>query len=411
MSESHETFEELQTKILSLKRDKKLILQAGDIGYATAPSNIALIKYWGKQEGYFQMCDNSNLSYTLGSFRSFTYLTVKGRFLSPLEQEAPEAQYSTHLTHTLYLNSQEVPLSDKMQRWLKHVVSPWAEGDVFFTIHSFNNFPTACGIASSASGFAALAGAVADLLNLPTHFTFEQTQRWIFEAARLGSGSARRSASLLKDPYITWERSSEGGSRSFSPNVHESLRHLGHFVLIYNDQEKSISSSKGHEEALSSPFYPLRRRMAEHKYQSLLNALKVGDYEALKDLTEDDAFMMHATMQTSQVPSFYLTSTLSKVLAYFMKYRDEHKIRAFWTLDAGPNPHILFLPSYKDEMMQFLKALENEQMAPKKIIFNKSITPLTLGKEAYLKELEKENNLQKENSLQKGKGHNEAKVC
>ena len=91
---------ELQNKLFDLRRKEKLLLQNGDIGFASAPSNIALIKYWGKSQTEFQMPDNPSLSFTLENFRSNTQVTVLGRFFP--ENETPNfiPKHEFYLTDT-----------------------------------------------------------------------------------------------------------------------------------------------------------------------------------------------------------------------------------------------------------------------------------------------------------------------
>ena len=195
----------LQNKLLELRNNGKIIIQNGDVGYSSAPSNIALLKYWGKVSGREQIPVNSSLSYTLGGFRSFTKVTAQGRFLPNDENLNFSFKNKLFLNDEFSINK----LPEKMNRLIHSILFPFAQ-EISLEIESNNNFPTACGIASSASGYAALVGAIADLLQLENHFSQSELLFWLTEWSRLGSGSATRSVFMNEDiSFIKWETPNE----------------------------------------------------------------------------------------------------------------------------------------------------------------------------------------------------------
>lgn len=345
--------EELQNKILKLRKEKKLILQNGDIGFGQAPSNIALIKYWGKELGKKQIPENSSLSFTLNHLVSKTKVTALGRFF-------PESQEPIQrMSHQIWISGQSES-TPKMNSFLDSILSPYAN-EIGIKIESQNNFPTACGIASSASGYAALCKAIADLLQLEKHFSQDDLQYWLYEWSRLGSGSATRSAGL--DPnslFVSWEKTSDSKTITSSVPFHENLKNLKHCVFVLDDNPKSVSSSEGHQYAHTSPFHNIRVAGVEEKMRQMKKALVDFDFKTMIRITEEDAFAMHSVMQTGLPSACYLNKMTSDIISHFVKFRDSNHINAFWTLDAGPNVHFLFLPEAENHLHVFHADMESK---------------------------------------------------
>jgi diphosphomevalonate decarboxylase len=342
--------EQLQNKILDLRKQNKLILQNGDVGYGTAPSNIALIKYWGKDSSKKQIPVNSSLSFTLSHLKSETKVTALGRFFPENEKNVLRMKHQISLAG-------ESEISEKMNAFLNSILSPYAN-EIALKIESANNFPIACGIASSASGYAALCKSIANLLQLEKHFSPEDLQYWLYEWSRLGSGSATRSACLNPDAlFVSWEKDNE---ETVTLNVpyHAEMENLGHMVFVLDDNPKSISSSEGHKYAHTSPIQSIRVAGIETKLNSLKKALLDFDFKTIAKISEDDALFMHSVMQTGNPPVCYLNENTSQLISEFIQLRDKKNLRAFWTLDAGPNVHLLFMPEAKDELISFHAEME-----------------------------------------------------
>ena len=368
-----EQLKKLQEKILLLRKENKLELQNGDVGSASAPSNIALLKYWGKQGNLSQNPTNSSLSYTLGGFRSFTKVTSLGRFF-PENEPNLTAKFS----HKLILKNEnneiiDEQISKKMELFLNSILNPFAF-EIALKVESRNNFPTACGIASSASGYAALVGAVANLLQLEKHFTPVELQYWLSEWARLGSGSATRSSLLQNNSlFVAWKLAEETSTTiTESIKAHENWNNMKHCVLVLDATQKNISSSDGHKQAQSSPLHEIRVAGINKKYQRLLTAIEEFDFETVKQITEEDAFSMHAVMQTGIEPACYLNSQVAKVIAKFIQCRDKLNLMAFWTLDAGPNVHFIYHPSHEELLNYFFQEMQNVMGKKLKIYTNKN---------------------------------------
>lgn len=344
--------EELQNKIFELRKQKKLILQNGDVGYGSAPSNIALIKYWGKDRDKKQIPVNSSLSFTLKKLTSQTKVTVLGRFF-------PENGKKTErMKHRLILSG-ELEIPRKMENFLNSILSPYGD-EISLKIESSNNFPTACGIASSASGYAALCASIANLLQLEKHFSPEELQYWLYEWSRLGSGSATRSACLEQNAlFVAWEVF-ENSTKTVPVPYHPHFKNLEHMVFVLDENPKPISSSQGHEYAHTSPLQAIRVSGVENKMRLLKKALLEFDFNTVRQLSEEDAFFMHSIMQTGTPPLCYLTHEASLIISEFVKIRNKNDIQAFWTLDAGPNIHFLFMPEAKETLFLFHAEMENK---------------------------------------------------
>lgn len=345
--------------LLDARRSGALCLQSGDVGWASAPSNIALLKYWGKKAGLKQIPVNSSLSLTLGAFRAFTQVSVVGRFF-PLEEGRLPA-HAVRLPFALRLNGNEAALPAKMEIFLKALLHGFAD-DIALKVESRNNFPTACGVASSAAGYAAIVAAVADLLNLGRWLNPDDLHFWLSEWSRLGSGSATRSAlpqnSLERAQFVGWELTGDGAtSRTSQWNAHRNFDHLQHCVLVLDGGEKQVSSSDGHLLAQTSILQPIRLAQYPARYERMKAALLGGDFHCVRELTEQDAFEMHAVMATGLQPLHYMTQATSLALSQFIRERDASGAQMLWTLDAGANPHFIFAPSAFSAMARFVKSL------------------------------------------------------
>ncbi|KAB8031814.1 diphosphomevalonate decarboxylase [Fluviispira multicolorata] len=372
----------IQDKLRQLKSENKFEIQNGDEGYATAPSNIALLKYWGKAQNRSQIPTNSNLSYTLGGFRSFTKITTQGRFLPDSCNKIPP------IKNRLFLNNDKNQkiLPEKMDILIQSIFYNFAD-EISLKIESHNNFPTACGIASSASGYAALIGAIADLLQLKNHLTKEELHTWLTEWARLGSGSATRSAiECAGDSFVKWELESahdESFTKTSLMPHHPKWKQLEHCVFVLNSNEKVISSSEGHKSANTSALNAIRVAGIPKRMVLISKALKEFDFELLQQLSEEDALSMHAVMQTGTPAACYLDHDVSKAIALFIKLRDESELKAFWTLDAGPNIHLIFTQESKQMIQNFhvkLQELFNKKI---NVFMNSYRSGLLIGKENF----------------------------
>ena len=299
----------------------------------SCPSNIALIKYWGKYEN--QIPANPSISYTLNHCKTNTTM----EFFA-------EEPFSVQ---TFLAGNEEKKFAEKIEKYFKNIEPylPWILKGKYI-IKTENTFPHSSGIASSASGFGAIAKC---LMNLDTIFNSNNQQpttdnKKASFLARLGSGSACRS---LYEGLVVWGKTEEveGSSDLFAvpyPNeeIHPIFKNFNDWVLLIHEGEKSVSSTVGHGLMNTNPYAERRFQEAHESFKSLKAILKSGDMTGFIKLVEHEALTLHAMMMMSE-PAFILmkTGTLA-VINKIWEFRKETSLPLFFTLDAGANVHLLF---------------------------------------------------------------------
>ena len=305
---------------------------------ASCPSNIALIKYWGKYER--QIPANPSISYTLNNCKTNTSMEF-----------VADEKFSVQ---TFLSGNEEKKFAEKIEKYFRNIEEflPWIlKGK--YVIKTENTFPHSSGIASSASGFGAIAKC---LMELDQQFSGLQDSDFKLRKAsflaRLGSGSACRS---LYDGLVVWgaTKEVEDSSDLYAlqyPNdqIHEIFKHFNDWVLLIHEGEKSVSSTVGHGLMNTNPYAERRFQEAHENFAVLKEILKTGDMQNFIKLVEHEALTLHAMMMMSE-PAFILmkTGTL-EVINKIWDYRKETGLPLFFTLDAGANVHLLF-PADKDE--------------------------------------------------------------
>ena len=304
----------------------------------SCPSNIALIKYWGKYEN--QIPANPSISYTLSQCKTNTEI----EFLAE----------KTFSVQTFLAGKEEKKFAEKIEKYFKNIEQylPWILKGKYI-IKTENTFPHSSGIASSASGFGAIAKCLMDLDDQFTGKSDEEYKRKKASfLARLGSGSACRS---LYDGLVVWGETKEVANSSdlFAvpyPNneIHSIFKNFNDWVLLIHEGEKSVSSTVGHGLMNTNPYAERRFQEAHENFALLKNILKSGDMKSFIQLVEHEALTLHAMMMMSE-PAFILmkTGTLA-VINKIWEFRKETNLPLFFTLDAGANVHLLF-PSNKEE--------------------------------------------------------------
>ncbi|WP_310377487.1 diphosphomevalonate decarboxylase [Flavobacterium sp.] len=318
----------------------------------SAPSNIALVKYWGKKED--QIPANPSVSFTLNNCKTITKLA----FAKKQNQDV----FSFDL---LFEGKSKEDFKPKIQKFLERIESylPFLK-EYHFTIDTQNTFPHSSGIASSASGMAALAMNLMSLekalsRNLGTEMTEDYFYQKASFLARLGSGSACRS---VKGKVVVWgnQENIKGSSDLFGvefPNaIHENFKNYQDTILLVDKGEKQVSSSVGHDLMHNHPFAERRFAQAHENLDKLITVFESGNLNEFITIVESEALTLHAMMMTS-IPYFILMkpNTLQIINAIW-KFRNETKIPVCFTLDAGANVHVLYPESVKEKVIQFIKA-------------------------------------------------------
>lgn len=298
----------------------------------TAPSNIALVKYWGKYAG--QIPANPSISYTLKNCNTQTEMSFDS-----------EKSFGVEL---FLAGEKNEAFAQKIETYFKSIEKylPWIANG-FYEIHTVNSFPHSSGIASSASGFAALAKCLMALdAKFGSTLSPEESLHKASFLARLGSGSAARS---LHQGLVVWgeipelkESSAFYGHPYPSSKVHPIFRSFNDWVLLIHEGEKSVSSTVGHSLMNNHPYAERRFEEANENLSELLRILKAGDLQAFIKLVEHEALTLHALMMMSDPAYLLMKSQTLEVINAIWKFRKETSHPLFFTLDAGANVHLLF---------------------------------------------------------------------
>ena len=298
----------------------------------SCPSNIALIKYWGKYKD--QIPANPSISFTLNHCKTITQMEF--------------VAHEDFSVQTFLSGNEEKQFAEKIEKYFKNIEQylPWIlKGKYIITTE--NTFPHSSGIASSASGFGAIAKC---LMNLDQQFSQvlspEQSVKKASFLARLGSGSACRS---LYNGLVVWGKSDEvvGSSDLYATQysddeVHSVFKDFNDWVLLIHEGQKSVSSTVGHGLMNTNPYAERRFREAHENFAKLKTILSSGDMDGFIKLVEHEALTLHAMMMMSE-PAFILmqTGTL-QVINKIWDFRKITGLALFFTLDAGANVHLLF---------------------------------------------------------------------
>ncbi len=312
-----------------------------------SPSNIALVKYWGKR--HFQIPQNPSLSFTLN--KSFTDTEI-------------EYQYKKEkgLSFDFYFEGEKN--TNFEERIGKHLsvlkpFFPFIE-NLHLKITSSNSFPHSSGIASSASAMSAFALCICSI-EKKIFDTLQKKKEYFQKAsfmARLGSGSAARS---VWPGFVLWGETDfvEGASDELaiplpgkSDKIFSGIRDA---ILITSPEKKKISSSAGHGLMKDHPFAEARYKQANENIELLIDALKTGNQNEFIRIVENEALTLHSLMMSSN-PGFTLMNEKTwKIINEIRYYREKTGRLVAFTLDAGPNVHLLYLETDKDEILKFIE--------------------------------------------------------
>ncbi|MCP4913016.1 MAG: diphosphomevalonate decarboxylase [Oligoflexia bacterium] len=327
------------------KRLKKLSLDS--IGQASwqAPSNIALVKYWGKKE--VQIPCNPSVSFTLKNCHTKTSIEWK-----PRKATIDNFQYSF-----LFEGKEAPDFHSKIDQFFEKLIEFIPELHSYeFKISSENSFPHSAGIASSASAMAALSLCLVSFeREMGLDLSEDQFYNRASFFARLGSGSACRS---LYPEVACWGESEVIGNDlfalPFSQQLNEVFRNYQDSVVIVDSGVKSVSSRAGHALMNDHPFAMTRFEQASLNYRKCLEILKVGDLNSFINLVENEALTLHAMMMTSRENYMLMKPGTLEVIEKLRLYRSESNIPLCFTLDAGPNVHILYPKKHEEAVKKWI---------------------------------------------------------
>ncbi len=306
---------------------------------AIAPSNIAFIKYWGVKDEELRLPKNGSISMNLSNLLTTTTVEFSSNYKTDSIQinDTHEANEETRVMQ--YLD--RIRNLAKIQHKAKVVTK--------------NNFPTATGLSSSASGFAALsvAGAKAAALNLS-----EKEQSIL---ARLGSGSACRS---IPDGFTEW-LDGDTSDTSYAVSLHPpEYWKIVDVVAVVSINKKEVSSTEGHRLATTSPFFDKRLELNKEKIRRMKQYIKDRNFTAFGELTEAEALELHAIYITSQPSLIYLLPGTLRIMHEVKRWRNEG-LEVYFTLNTGQDIHIICQNKDSGKVQQLLSQIpEVKQIIP-----------------------------------------------
>lgn len=300
---------------------------------AKACSNIAIIKYWGCADPEMNIPLNSSISITLEKLYTVTEVEFSSRFYRD----------------EIRIDGERI-CGDDRRRIVDFLnfIRNMKGRNIKARVNSTNNFPRGAGLASSASGFAALAAAACDAIGLHVN------GRELSKIARVGSGSAARS---IYGGFVELVAGKDHDGCFAYQLAPPSMMKIRDLILIVSRDKKSVSSKEGHRIAVTSPLCECRIRIVRSLLPELRSAIMRRDFDKIGEIAERDAMMMHSVMMTSSPPLIYWSGETLEIMRKVVEMRDEG-IKAYFTVDAGANVHVLTTPSYESEVAERLNKYE-----------------------------------------------------
>lgn len=280
---------------------------------ARAHTNIALIKYWGKADAQLRLPLMSSLSMTLDAFYSETSISASEENEFFLNDEKQTDQSAQRIFSYLQYLQDRFGVSGKLK------------------VESTNHVPTAAGLASSSSAFAALATAFCAFYDLDVN------RRELSRLARIGSGSASRS---IFGGFAIWQKGTDDESSFAYPLDETPSLDLSLLAVELNQNQKKLPSTKGMKDAQASPFFEPWIKRNDLELNEMIAAIKSNDFTKIGSLAELNANEMHAINLTAQPGFTYFEPDTIRAIKLIEELRSKG-IECYYTIDAGPNLKIL----------------------------------------------------------------------
>lgn len=300
-----------------------------------SPSNIAIVKYWGKHGN--QLPNNPSISFTLTNCFTETKITYNKDIVTTPEHNVDIDFYFEGKDNPAFKTKIEKYLRDNEEHF------SFLKG-LHLTIESYNSFPHSSGIASSASSMSALILCLLSIKYGDNEIDYQEASL----LARLASGSAARSVfptMALWGETPSLSNSSDEYAIPIGDLIDPIFRTYHNSIMIVSSKEKSVSSRAGHSLMNNHPMAESRYATARKNTENLLSILKEGDLEGFINIAESEANQLHDLMATS-TPSYTLKEpNTTRIIEEILNFRKETQLPVCYTLDAGPNVHLLY-PDY-----------------------------------------------------------------
>ncbi|MFH0890318.1 MAG: diphosphomevalonate decarboxylase [Candidatus Aenigmatarchaeota archaeon] len=303
---------------------------------AIANANIALVKYWGKRDAKLMLPQNGSISMTCDGLTTTT--TVE--FSEKLKNDS------------VTINDEEL-LKDK-DAVIAHLdlIRGLAKINLKAKMVSKSNFPVAAGLASSASGFAALTVAAAKAAGL------DLNERELTMLARRGSGSASRS---ISEGFVEWHRGEKtNGEDSYAESIvkKDYWKDFRMITTIVTESKKKISSRAGMAQTIATcPYYEGWLKTVGEDLNTVREGIRERDFDKVGLCVEQNCLKMHATMMTTKPAIIYWQPATMEIIQSVMMWR-EQGINCYFTIDAGPNVKVICLEKDVKKINEMLLELE-----------------------------------------------------
>jgi diphosphomevalonate decarboxylase len=307
---------------------------------ALAHPNIAFIKYWGNRDESLRLPVNGSISMNLDGLETRTRITWDEK------RDMRADSLTINGTKTSGAGLQRVSAFLDLVRRL-------AGFDLHAAVSSENNFPSGAGIASSASGFAALALAASTAAGL----TLEPAA--LSRLARGGSGSACRSTPCGFVEWTAGTSDADSFAVSIAPPEHWDLADC---IAVISNEHKATGSTEGHALAGTSPLQRARVEDAPRRLDLCRGAILKRDFAALAEIVEEDSNLMHAVMMSSHPALFYWQPATLAVMQAVREARAKG-LPVCYTIDAGPNVHVICEGAAAEETVKMVASLPGVQKA------------------------------------------------
>jgi diphosphomevalonate decarboxylase len=310
-----------------------------------SPSNIAILKYWGKR--FEQLPVNPSLSMTLTE--AYTETSVAYEYDPGREELSVEFSFE---------GTRDQTFTSRVKKYLERIALIYpAINNCSFTIDSSNSFPHSSGIASSASSMSALALCISSIFDDPGNDEGGYLERASC-LARIGSGSASRS---VLGGWALWgetpdvDGSSDEYAVSLNDMVHDDFRDMHDAILIVSSGSKEVSSTAGHKLMEKHSYREGRLSQASARLKALLGSMRYGNFEDFIRVTENEALSLHGLMMSSDPSYMLLKPATVDIIHKIRKFREQFQIPVCFTLDAGPNVHLIYPAKVVEEVTEFIK--------------------------------------------------------
>jgi diphosphomevalonate decarboxylase len=314
-----------------------------------SPSNIAIVKYWGKKG--IQLPANPSVSMTLSKCYTDTGVEYSDK------KNSSGTQFSF-----LFHGKENIQFAERTGHFLETAIKELPElGHLYFKIDTLNSFPHSAGIASSASSISSLALC---LCSISEQLTGRRDSEELFlrkasRLARVGSGSACRS---VYGGWVLWgelpgiDNSSDEYAIPLQDGIARNFKTLYDSILVVNSGVKQVTSSQGHAKMENNPFKELKFNSGKLNAAALVDALRKGDKKRFIDISEYEAASLHSMFLLSDPPYILVKPETLQIIGMINKFRQETALEFCYTLDAGPNIHLLYHENIREKIVDFIKS-------------------------------------------------------